>query len=264
MNTGTKLRVVGVVGVTGTSGRLPAKATKDFCGRPLAAWTVLQMVSSHLIDEAYVIGDSTGALREETEALGAVWWQRPEVLEHPIEDSGGIPTRWGVEQAAKFGGPISIVLPLLLTNPLRKPDDFDNAIKMLVGAMGATDRRTVPPVIMSASVTEFGFFETVGESDPVVASPVGSRWINTESHRLQAISTIGAQSYSNYMAHVHLSSLLLPDSERPTPRCYIYPVEWWQQVHIDDQDQFDLAEFWMRKKILIEGDEYERYAKSTE
>lgn len=106
----------------GRSNRLPGKAMRDFCGLPLVAWSVIQAMAAHCIDEVYVSTESQ-EIADICEPHGAKIIWRPKWLtekryaaNEPFQHMIGELGLGGANEAALF---------LLATSPLRKPADID-------------------------------------------------------------------------------------------------------------------------------------------
>ena len=93
-------RVVCVIPARGGSTRLPDKNMRMFCGRPLVAWTILAALNALTVDEVWVTSDSQRIL-DLTYALAAKGYLRPE----------------------------DVLVGLMATSPLRRPEDVDLAVK---------------------------------------------------------------------------------------------------------------------------------------
>jgi len=127
-------KVIAIIPARKGSKRLPKKNTKLFLGRPLITYTLKQALSSKYLDEIYVTTNDPEII-EISQKYRVKIIQRPEelatdfakmqtVLEHVLQN---IPTE-----------PDFIVL-LQPTNPLRKTETIDKAIKTFIENSGRYD-----------------------------------------------------------------------------------------------------------------------------
>lgn len=126
-----KNNVVAIIPARGGSKRVPKKNIKDMCGKPLVAWSIEAAVKAKKIDRV-IVSTNDKEIHKIARKYGAeVPFLRPEelsgdkvgmepVLIHAIE--------WLKENE---NYKTDIVLLLQLTNPLKRPEDLDNAISIL-------------------------------------------------------------------------------------------------------------------------------------
>ncbi len=111
----------------GGSKRLPRKNVKDFCGRPLIAWTIMQAKCSKLIDRVFMSTDDD-EIAEISESYGAEIIRRPD-WPNPDLLAGGHPTAHAVGIIKdEYGDEFDTMLSLMPTTPCRLPDDLDRVV----------------------------------------------------------------------------------------------------------------------------------------
>jgi len=117
-------KVAAIILARGGSKGIPKKNIKDFCGKPLVAWSIIQSKNTPEIDEVYVSSDSDEILK-----IGKKYGATP--IKRPDEISGDkAKSEEAVLHALEvLGNDYEIILMLEPTAPLRRPDDFSKAIQ---------------------------------------------------------------------------------------------------------------------------------------
>jgi hypothetical protein len=119
-----KNKTIGLITARGGSVRLPRKNTKEFCGHPLVAWSIMQSKCSGLIDETVLTTDDD-EIAEIGEAYGAHVLRRP-ILGNDV--TAAYVLNKALNTLEENGMNIGNVVTLLPTSPLKKPDDLDKLI----------------------------------------------------------------------------------------------------------------------------------------
>jgi hypothetical protein len=266
MNRGTQRSIVRIAptrdGFANPSERLPQKHSGLLHGKTPDEWWALQSWSSELITTSILVAETqkhADRLHEQLGKYGIVIIPRPETMNHPSQDSGGFPTNWGYWWAQKSIGNIQYVIPDFVVNPLRKPGDYDRMIRAFDAKMCNPNPDAVGDVryMTSAARTDQSFFRLDGERlMPQYQNNIGnSRFWPTYS--TVGTLTVCTPEYYEFARIVTGAGTFHFFEGHP----WLFEVEPWQEVHIDDQEQWDLAEFWMARKIGgVEA--FEEYRKS--
>jgi CMP-N-acetylneuraminic acid synthetase len=219
---------------------------KEFCGLPLFYWSVIQSLSSHLIDKTYVSTDSA-RIASDAEGLGAeVIWR---YNEQPDVSAGGT-VHDAVLELWERGEEFDMFMDLLPTGPTRKPDDLDNMIKMYYDTGCDCSIATLVPA------TEMTVYENVGENR--------AKGIFSSKENGQYLGCRGSESCQNtewfmqsdkeykYMTNAEHALLSMEEAQMAAGinAQQYYPVEIWQQPDIDYQDEFEWLEVIMEHYIL--------------
>lgn len=125
-------KIIAIIPARGGSKGIPEKNIKNFCGKPLIAWTIEAAKKAKLLDRVIVSTDSE-KIAEIAKKYGAeVPFLRPKALATPT--IGIEPTlKHAYEWLLKNEGYKADGLVLLMaTNPLRQPFHIDEAIKLLI------------------------------------------------------------------------------------------------------------------------------------
>ena len=266
MNRGQQLVVVRIAptrdGLANPSERLPDKHSRLFCGRTLDEWWAIQSWASKHISTSILVGENQAHFDRLTDLLmpyGITVLARPESMNHPTQDSGGFPCRFGYQWAKRHVGNINCVITDFVVSPLRKPDDYDRIIEAFCEKMSSPNPDAVSGIeqMTSASKTDYWYGAKSGDRlIPLYLSDVpNGRWWPT----YVGVGTLGVLSPRAYEAVNVAGDLHLPAIPNTGP--WLFETEEWQEVHIDRPDEWDLAEFWFQKKIGgIEA--YEQYRRS--
>ena len=247
--------IVALILAKGHSTRLRRKNIKQFCGKPLVAWALIQLKYSQV--DLTIVSTDDYAIAEVCRQYGAeVYWR-----EHPEESakgvSGGVPTWYATKYMLEKYKNIEIVLHKFCTSPLLRPGDIDRCINLC--------RETESTVTLEAPRYETFLNEMIDKkTSKNVIGDKGFKY--TEEIGGLAIlpfKIIQKTQEDNKEPDLFNISSLLDGTEvdysEAEPHCYI-AAEHWQNTEIDYQDEFDLAEFYMKKYILKDGEDvYEKY-----
>ena len=237
------MRTIATLIVRGGSKRLPRKNVRDFCGLPLMAWTIIQAKCSHLIDEVWISTDDL-EMADIGRNLGARVVMRPD---WPDADtvSGTRPTAH-VLNAALEQGPVDCFVGTLVTQPLRKPDDFDRLVTKFYEAKQ-------PAVGVMIPRRETVLYSAVGDGVQLSVFDKGYTYFNS-------VGGTGATDplwwLEQTKATVDLSDAVLDAdaakvaNERTAPVVPYITFEVWQDADTDTLDEFDLAAVKMEHYIL--------------
>ncbi|MBP7653499.1 acylneuraminate cytidylyltransferase family protein [Candidatus Dependentiae bacterium] len=124
-------KILALIPARGGSKGLPGKNLKKLCGIHLIGWTINHAKSSVLIDKIIVSTDSQ-EISEISKQYGAeVPFLRPDYL--ASDSSKVIDTIFHcLDYYGKSGEKFDYVLLLEPTSPLRKKNDIDNALKLII------------------------------------------------------------------------------------------------------------------------------------
>lgn len=231
------------------SSRLPCKNIKEFHGRPLLAWTIIQARACSYVEEVYVTTDSE-KIAEVAREYGARVLMRESYLESLNATAAGVPMVFAARKIAKEW-PLETVLSLFCTSPLRKPHDLDRMCRQyfeLLEVRGDAKNLTVNFTSpryetfiarrldnncyqMEIADKTFTYMDLCGGSAICSASDFTNQTIEVEDEK----------SWRD-------PAIFPPD---PMPRPYV-TVEWWQCPEIDRQEDFDLCEFFFGRYLKAE------------
>ncbi len=124
-------KIPGQIIARGGSVRLPRKNVKDFCGKPLIAWTVISMVQAKLIDDVFMVTDDD-EIAEIAVSYGANIIRQPTCQCQYGQWGGNVAELWFILKLREMGYRFDIHASRLPTCLLSGPKDFDNAIQIML------------------------------------------------------------------------------------------------------------------------------------
>lgn len=229
--------VLAFIPARGGSKGLPGKNIKELCGKPLIAWSIEQAFKSKYVDKVFVSTDSEEIANIAKESGANVPFLRP--VELATDDS---PTSDAIihalEQLSLQGESYDYVALLEPTSPLRKPNDIDDAINLIVQNTGADCLVSVGEVhmehpIIVKKIDEKGF-----------VTPYMSNI--TKIHQRQQAD----EAYFPYgVVYISKVSEFKKKQTFYTEKTIPYFIERWQNYEIDDQLDFYIVEQIMRIKM---------------
>ena len=229
----------------GGSKRLPGKNSRDFCGHPLVAWSIVQLRTAHEVDRVYLSTD-TDELQEIGERYGAEVIRRPD---WPDADkvAANRPYIHAMETLIERGDlvPSDEVVHMLPTQPLVKPGDIDALIReyrrirpdqagMFVKLREAIAYRIIHPIKVRSDLFDKGYqYATLGPAVNVC----------TPAWYCAFAAQLGSDLDSDLDA-------LAKEDVRVREAYVGLWCEPWQSLECDVQEEFDTAAAMMEHKIL--------------
>lgn len=217
-----KHRVLALIPARGGSKRLPGKNIKIFCGRPLIHWTIAQALRSRLVNSVVVSTDDRRIARAARVAGARVPFMRPARLASD-KSSTFDAVAHTIDFLRSRGEKYDILALLEPTSPLRKKEDIDNAIAMLIKNYNRADA----VVSLGKVHLESPYvMKTVnrGRIRPLMASKI-------KFHQSQQLPPAYFPYGVIYL--VKISTLLRTRSFYPA-RTLPHFIERWQNYEIDD------------------------------
>ncbi|MEI7823744.1 MAG: acylneuraminate cytidylyltransferase family protein [Chlorobiaceae bacterium] len=231
------MHTVAIIPARGGSKGLKEKNIYPVAGKPLLAWTVLQALASTSIEKVFVTTDDE-AIASVASNYGAEVIKRPQELagdkassESAIQHAAGVIER-------DYHMPLSTIVFLQATSPLRKPDDIDRAVE-LFACEGADSL---------ISVTK--------ADDLTLWESRGGRWdsVNFDYRNRGMRQDRPAQFIENGSIYIFKPEILTLFGNRIGEKLSAYEMEFWQTWEIDTLEEIDLIEYYLYKKILTDQD----------
>lgn len=237
------MRALGITLARKGSKRLTGKNMRMICGKPLVEWTFIQLSNTkYIASNCFVTDCEDMAKLAESYGFKVVFQPEEEIeeAERKGRSGGSYAARRGIVEMKKLEGPnpYDVVIPVLPTFCLRKPNDFDDAIEVWLG-------RQERPVVSAVNYKDMVMYEM---KDGVLVSYVmdntarfweahGSVWVGTpEQYLAQSFKPDGEP----YLITDDIARLQF------TP----YRMDFWQRYDIDYQEDLDIAEYFLEKHIL--------------
>ncbi len=131
-------RILGLIPARGGSKRLPRKNVKLLKGKPLIEWSIKQAKRSHLISRVVVSTDDEEIASIAKKCGAEVPFLRPEHLAR--DDSSSIDVILHcLDFFSNHGETFDVVLLIEPTSPLRKKQDLDNGLTLLLDNFDRAD-----------------------------------------------------------------------------------------------------------------------------
>lgn len=229
----TSGRVVAIIPARGNSKGIPRKNLVDFCGRPLLSWSILQASLAAEVDEVFVSSEDPEILdlaRQE----GATPIERPGALSTDQASSESALEHSLDEIGRQRRDPVSLVVFLQATSPLREPSDIDGAVRALVASNGDS--------LFSACRAEH---LTLWEGEQ------GSlRSLNFDYTNRRRRQDMKPQYLENGSVYVFRPAVLRSHGNRLGGRICVYDMPFWKSWEIDERDDVELCAWYFRARLL--------------
>lgn len=228
------MKILGLILAREKSKRLPNKNIRDFCGKPLIAWTIESVLESGITNRLLVSTDSN-KIASISKKYGA------EVPELRISSLSGatISPRMVVNDAlSRWLDKETAVAIFQTTTPLRIIEDIHNAYEV------------------------FRKLEFKGEVKTVTESPFPKEWLWEVKDNGKIIypreCNIDIQSQLLKKRYIPNGAVYLQDIEYFSvhgftgPLCYASLMPQERSIDIDTEFDFQIAEFLMRQRLSAE------------
>ena len=122
------MKIHAVIPARGGSKGIPRKNLKDFCGKPLIAWSILQAKRAQGVNSVWVTSDDNEILAEAEKWGGRAILRPPELS----GDKATSESAWihAIDTIEAETGPCSAVVGMQCTSPLRETGDLDNGLML--------------------------------------------------------------------------------------------------------------------------------------
>lgn len=233
----------GIIIARGGSKRVPRKNVKDFCGRPLVEWTIIQAKAAQGLDPVVLITDDDKIAKIGRDHDIMVF-MRPTTADNV---AGSVPFNMAIDRLQYMGYKFDGFVSLLPTNPLRMPGDIDKGIILF-----CTRFRQIGPlrVITIAPITSLLF--------ALINDNTNKSLHYRDSEDTYADTGIySVHSVKLYQATTqpwdHKQVLKYRRMIRAKVPTVVYKCKVWQGADIDTPDDFELCELVFRHYILDKG-----------
>jgi CMP-N,N'-diacetyllegionaminic acid synthase len=231
------MHTVAIIPARGGSKGLKEKNIYPVAGKPLLAWTVLQALASTSIERVFVTTDDEAIAKVASE-YGA------EVIVRPLELAGD---KASSESAILHASgvierdhnmPLSTIVFLQATSPLRKPDDIDRAVGLFI-------REGADSLISVTRADDLTLWESRA-----------GKWesVNFDYRNRGMRQDRPTQFIENGSIYIFKPETLTSFGNRIGEKLTAYEMEFWQTWEIDTLEEIDLIEYFMYKKILAGQD----------
>jgi CMP-N-acetylneuraminic acid synthetase len=238
------------------SERLPRKNIKEFCGKPLLAWSIEAAKQSKYVSHVFVVTDGKEVADVAGKYGADVIWQRPD-FSHYKKLAGSVAFMYGVLEAEKILE-YDTFITLLPTSPLKTAQDIDNAYdtyqvrgnRMTVSVSKLNEIIVVKDVGYCTGKAMFydcedKYFRYNG------AISIVQKWFYKTGFNAGLLNGHGNMREDILSGMANVSELIDHSWGSSVIGLYVMPA--WTQYDIDDIETWEICEYWFKKKILLEG-----------
>jgi CMP-N,N'-diacetyllegionaminic acid synthase len=220
------LRALAIIPAKGQSSGLPDKNRKMLCGKMLFQWSVEQAEQAEMVDRIIVSSDAPDILYH----AGKHAVQRPEHLAMPDTSTEAV-----IAHHLNLLSPDDmpdIVVLLQPTSPIRKAEDIDAAVRWIKGNAYDSVLSVVPTHrFMWRKLGAHGLSDNYDMAKRPRRQDFGGRFMETGS--IYAFKTAG----------------FMVNQNRLFGRIGLIITDYWSAWEIDEQEDWDLVEFALNKKL---------------
>ena len=222
-------RTAAIILARGGSKGIPKKNIRDFCGKPLIAWTILQAINTPEIDAVYVTSDDDEILDIAT-SYGAQKIKRPDEMsgDTSTSESAIAHALQGIEPAP------AIILMLQPTSPLRKPDDLSSAVRQFKTEMWDSG--------FSGAVLEDFLIWKKNERGILESTNYDYKNRGRRQERKH-------EYVENGSIYLFKPEILVKNNNRMGGKIGVSLMDFWQSFEIDEPDDWELLETLFKKYL---------------
>ena len=219
--------IISIIPARGASKGIPRKNIKQLCGKPLITYSIMQSLSSSYIDKT-IVSTEDPEIAKLGEKYGAEVILRPQELASDVCPTEPVMIHVLSRLAEASIVPEYVVL-LQPTSPIRRPEDIDEAIKLLIDNEGDS----------LLSVRENNSFFWSKEKKP----------LNYDYQKRPRRQDKQWEFIENGSIYITNRKILLQQKNRLGGRILTYVMPDWASFEIDTPFEFHLVQF-IAKNVL--------------
>ncbi|NMH65597.1 cytidylyltransferase domain-containing protein [Shewanella salipaludis] len=225
-------KVIAIIPARGGSKRLPRKNILSLGNKPLIAWTIEAAKNSKYIDNVFVSTDDQEIADIACEFGANVPELRPSELSSDVAKTQTVL----LYVLNKFGKDADIVILLQPTSPFRNEEHIDEALELFI-------KKGAYSIISVTPCEHPPLWANILPEDDSMKDFIRK---NLNSVRSQDLGEFYRLNGAIYIYNVR--ELIQAGSMENTARTYAYKMESKCSIDIDNQIDFDMAEFFFDKK----------------
>ncbi len=238
-------KFLAVITARGGSKGLPRKNIRELCGKPLIAWTIEQAKNSKYLDRAIVSTDDEEIAEISKKYGGDVPFLRPKELALDTTSSIDV-LQHIVDFLHKIGERYDYVMLLQPTSPLRKEEDIDNSIRLLIDNEDKADSLVSMGEVKHEHPIFLYRLDDTGYITPFI----------DKSDIVNRRQDIREKVYFSYgMIYISKIDKLFEENTFYQKKTIPYLIERWQCYDIDDIYDFLCVEAIMKSIHILGGEE---------
>jgi hypothetical protein len=236
-------------------------------GKTLDEWCMMAMWSNRCIAQQVFVCETkphADRLASIAEKYGVDLVVRPPDMLHPVNDTGGLPIRWGADwafdEARKKGEWFSLITTPFVVSPCKRPGLFDEMVEHYRTTINNPDYQNGYPCVLGVVKDPQGWFwQDRGPGTPVemVVGNTGVSFNAAPNSYIGNIQHLIAASWA-WLNFQDLVSSRAPITGLGLFSAIPFPIKWWEDCHIDTQDEWDWTE-WAFGKYLGGKDAEDAY-----
>lgn len=229
----TNYCTIAIIPARGGSKGIPGKNLREFAGKPLVAWSILQARAASTVERVFVSSDS-GEILDVASAYGAERIRRPDEISTDAATSEAALTHALEAVSAERGFDPDAVVFLQATSPLREPADID-------GAVAAFRSQNADSLFTDAVLDDFcAWHEERGVLKAKTFDPFNRG-------RRQDRAPMYLENGSIY---VFKPEVLRHSGNRLGGKIAHYSMPYWKSFEIDTLEHLELCEYFFRRHLL--------------
>ncbi len=230
------MNIVAIIPARGGSKSIPKKNIMNFCGKPLIAWSIEQVLGSALINGIYVSTDDA-EIADVSKKYGAEVIKRPTELATDTVGSEQVLVH-AVNQIDKSGRQkTDIVVFLQATSPLRESSDIDNALQRFID-------EDADSLFSGAVLEDFLIWGQVNGEFSSINYDYKNRGLRQNREK---------QYVENGSIYIFKPEVLRKQGNRLGGKIIVYEMELWKTCEIDSYEDVEICEYFMKSKLLNES-----------
>ena len=231
------MHTVAIIPARGGSKGLKEKNVYPVAGKPLLAWTILQALASTTIKQVFVSTDDQAIARVASEYGAEVIVRPRELAGDKASSESAILHAAGVIER-DYNMPLSTIVFLQATSPLRKPGDIDRALELF-------HQEEADSLISVTRADDLTLWESRE-----------GRWesVNFDYRNRGMRQDRPTQFIENGSIYIFKPEILTTFGNRIGQKLSVYEMEFWQTWEIDTIEEIDLIEYYLYKKNLVTRD----------
>lgn len=227
------MSTVAVILARGGSQGIPGKNLRDFCGKPLIAWTIEHARDAAGIDSVWVSSDDPEILSV-GESFGAASLKRPaDISDSAASSESG----WlhALDALADKGVTVTRMVAPQCTSPVRAAADFD-------GALDRFDAEGLDSLFSATSIPDFNIWR------PTADGTLDS--FTYDYRRRERRQEKGEQFLENGSFWIFKPEILRDNGNRMGGKIGFWRMDFWKSFQIDEPEDLHFCEVLMRAYLL--------------
>lgn len=225
--------IIAIIPARGGSKGIPSKNTIEIAGRPLIAWSIEEAKNSKLVGMVFVSTDDD-EIANISLRYGAEIIRRPAKLatDSSSSEDALLHAIDFIEHTKRIK--IDLVVFLQATSPVREKDDIDNAICQFFS-------EKVDSLFSCRKLEDYFIWEK-GEDSYFS--------VNYDYRHRSRRQDIKPQYLENGSIYIFTPELLRREHNRLGGKIGIYEMEFWKSFQIDNWDDVEICEYYIKKRLL--------------